>query len=139
MNINTSNDPVLLFDGDCLLCNGSVQYIMSRDQRNRLKFGRLQAPEAETLLGHRAGKARELRSVLLVENGKVYDRSTAALRAARHMGGAHKLAADLALLAPKPVRDAVYDVVARNRYKWFGKREGACLLPAPEHRKRVIF
>lgn len=133
------NDPVLLFDGDCLLCNNSVQYILEHDQRNRLKFGRLQAAEARDLLGDRAERAMQNNSVLLYENGKLYDRSTAALRAARHMGGLHKTLANVGLMTPKPLRDAVYDFVAKNRYNWFGKQDEACPLPKPEHRKRVIF
>jgi predicted DCC family thiol-disulfide oxidoreductase YuxK len=127
---------VLLFDGVCNLCNASVLFVIDRDPGRRFAFASLQSPEAARLLAERGYLGMELDSVLLVEGRRVYERSTAALRVARRLTGAWPLLS-VFLLVPRPLRDAVYDWVARNRYRWFG-RQDACRVPAPELRARFL-
>ena len=126
--------PVILFDGECNLCNGAVAFVARRDPKGRFRFASLQSPVASRLL---AGAARPLPdSIVLLEKGRVHTRSGAALRIALGLRSLWPLLGVL-LLVPWPVRDWVYDWVARRRYRWFGRRE-ACLVPTPELRARFL-
>ena len=133
---------MILFDGVCNLCNGFVQFIIERDPRTRFRFASLQSNAAAALLnGARSAEASRHSSVLpdsvvLVENGQLYTQSTAALRVARGLGFPWNVAY-VFVIVPKPLRDAVYDWVARNRYRWFGKRD-VCMVPTPELRQRFL-
>ena len=128
---------VVLFDGECNLCNHSVQFILRRDPARRFHFAALQSAAAQSLL-RQSGQAPTLlpNSVVLVEQAKVYTKSAAALRIARRLRGLWPLAA-VFLLVPAFLRDGVYDLIARHRYRLFGKRE-ACMLPSPELRGRFL-
>ena len=116
----------------CNLCVGSVRFVIKRDSRAVFRFGSLQSPAAQRLL---AGPS-EAESVLLVENGRVYRKSSAVLRIARQLDGAWPALAVL-LIVPRPLRDAIYDWIGRRRYRWFGRRE-ACWRPAAELAGRFI-
>jgi predicted DCC family thiol-disulfide oxidoreductase YuxK len=131
-----SGGPVVLFDGVCNLCNGAVRFIVQRDRAGRFRFASLQSPAAAALLAPHGVDPAALGTVLLVEDGRVLSRSAAALRIARGLGGAWPL---LSLFrgVPRPLRDGVYDYVARNRYRWFGRRE-TCMIPTPELRSRFL-
>jgi predicted DCC family thiol-disulfide oxidoreductase YuxK len=124
--------PVILFDGVCNLCTGSVRFVIARDARARFRFASLQSAVARKLLGERD----QLESVVLVEGGKVYRKSTAALRVARRLDGAWPLLAAL-LVIPRPLRDAVYDWIGRRRYRWFGRTD-ACWTPQPGLAERFL-
>jgi predicted DCC family thiol-disulfide oxidoreductase YuxK len=124
--------PVILFDGVCNLCTGSVRFVIERDSRKRFRFASLQSPVAERLLGRR----EDLESVVLVQHGKTYRKSGAALRIARRLDGLWP-ALSVLLLIPRPLRDAVYDWIGRRRYRLFGKRE-ACWVPRPELADRFL-
>src|SRR4028119_1503639 len=126
--------PTILFDGVCNLCNGSVQFILRRDPEARFRFASLQSEAGQRLVTEQGLNPEVLSSVILIEDGRVYRESTAALRIARHMAGAWKLLRVFVLI-PRPIRDAVYRLIARNRYRWFGKSE-TCWLPPPELRGR---
>ena len=126
----------ILFDGVCNLCNASVLFVVDRDPRARFTFAPLQSAEAQQLLAERGYRGAELSTVLLVEGDRVYARSSAALRVARRLRGAWPLLYAF-VAVPRPLRDAVYDWVARNRYRWFG-REDACRIPTPELRARFL-
>jgi len=126
----------ILFDGVCNLCNASVLFVVDRDPEARFTFAALQSDEARRLLAERGYQGADLSTVLLVEGERVYERSTAALRVARHLSGAWPVLYAF-LVVPRPVRDAVYAWVARNRYRWFGK-EDACRVPTPELRARFL-
>jgi len=132
-----NDPPVLLFDGVCNLCNGAVAFVIRRDPRARLRFAPLQSPAADALLAS-LGVARDRLpdSFVLVEDGRVHVRSTAALRVARRLRFPWPLLA-VFLLVPRWLRDPVYDLVARNRYRWFGRRE-ACMVPTAELRARFL-
>lgn len=127
---------MVLFDGTCAFCEGSVRFIARRDPAGYFRFGASQTPRAEALLA-RYGVAREsARSIVLIEDGRVYTRSTASLRIARKLTFPWNLAA-AGLAVPRPVRDAVYGIVAAIRYRLAG-RVDTCALPPPEIRARLI-
>lgn len=128
--------PTILFDGVCNLCNGSVQFILKRDPEARFRFASLQSESGRRLVAENGLDPDVLSSVILLEDGKVYRESAAALRIARHMSGAWKLLRVFVLI-PRPIRDALYRMIARNRYRWFGKSE-TCWLPTPELRARFL-
>ena len=124
--------PVILFDGVCNLCTGSVQFVIERDSRRQFRFASLQSAAAERLLGSRD----QLESMVLVAGGKVYRKSTAALLIARRLDGLWPLLAAF-LVIPKFLRDAVYDWIGSRRYRMFGKRD-VCWTPKPELAERFL-
>ena len=127
---------LLLFDGVCNLCHGAVQFFIKRDPNDRLVYASLQSELGKKILAATGMDGKDLKSLVLVEEGEVYLRSEAALRAARHLRGKWKLANNLRIL-PRFIRDAVYDFIAANRYRWFGKKE-SCPLPSPEERAKFL-
>ena len=129
-----ADKPLILFDGDCNLCNRSVQFVIARDPAARFRFAALQSEAARAALAA-AGHAGPLPdSIVLVVDGRVRTRSAAALAIARRLGGLWPLLS-VFWLVPYPLRDLVYDWIARNRYRWFGKQE-TCWVPTPELRAR---
>ncbi|WP_226036848.1 thiol-disulfide oxidoreductase DCC family protein [Aquibacillus saliphilus] len=126
---------VILFDGMCNLCNGSVQFIINRDPSGHFKFASLQSEIGKQLV-NKHGIPETIDSFIVIENGKVYYKSSAALRVSRNLKGLWKLASVFRLI-PRPLRDAIYRIVARNRYKWFGKRD-ECMIPTPKNKKRFL-
>jgi predicted DCC family thiol-disulfide oxidoreductase YuxK len=136
-SINVSDNPsIVLFDGHCTFCHGSVVFIIRRDHARRYKFASLQSDYGRDVL-HRAGVTLEnFDTMLLLEDGQVYDRSTAALRIARHLDGLWPVCY-IFIIIPRPIRDLIYNWIARNRYDWFGRIE-QCLLPTPEIRSRFL-
>lgn len=130
--------PVVLFDGVCNLCSASVQFIIDRDPQAHFRFASLQSPTAKALLAELGASVPEgdPESVLLIEDGELFSRSEAALRIARRLRGPSRLAVMLRLL-PHGLRDRAYRLVAKNRYRWFGKAE-SCRLPTPDLRARFL-
>jgi predicted DCC family thiol-disulfide oxidoreductase YuxK len=125
---------VLLFDGVCTLCNGFVRFVIERDPAGRFQFAPLQSAAAARLLGATARPLPD--SLVLLEDGRLFTRSTAALRVARGLPFPWPLAY-VFVAVPRPVRDWVYDVIARHRYRWFGRRD-VCMVPTPELRSRFL-
>ncbi|MGI4742514.1 MAG: thiol-disulfide oxidoreductase DCC family protein [Janthinobacterium lividum] len=136
----TSTSAVILFDGVCNLCHGFVQFIIRHDTAGQFRFAALQSPAGQALLaahGHAAlPPLSDPDSVVLLHNGRLYTHSTAILHIARLLGGPWQLAA-AGWLLPRPWRDALYRLVARHRYRWFGRQE-ACWLPTPTLRARFL-
>jgi len=131
--------PVLLYDGVCGFCNKTVQMILDRDRRGTLRFAALQSDYGRAVVG----RHRELEgvdSVVFVEQAaggeRVYVRSEAALRVAAYLGGLWKVFL-CAYVVPRGLRDYLYDLFARNRYRFFGKSE-QCMLPPAEARARFL-
>lgn len=127
---------IILFDGVCNLCTGSVQFVLKRDKKAAFLFGSLQGNAGQGYLKKYQLPANTFNSFLLIEGEKIYTRSTAALRTAKHLGGGWSLLYGF-IIVPKFIRDAVYKLIAKNRYRWFGKKE-ACWLPTPELRERFL-
>ena len=134
--MNTSEHPIVLFDGVCNLCNNSVQFLIQRDPQARLRFTSLQSEAGQKLQAEHGINPESLDSMLLVEGGRLYRESDASLRMARYLKGAWPLLGAFRIV-PRPLRNLVYRWVARNRYRWFGKTE-ACWLPTPELRARFL-
>jgi predicted DCC family thiol-disulfide oxidoreductase YuxK len=132
----STHAPVVLFDGVCNLCNGSVQFIITHDPAAHFRFAALESEAARRLLGECELSGPLPDSVALVEGGSVYTRSTAALRIARRLAFPCPLLYAL-IVVPRPLRDVVYNLIARNRYRWFGKRD-ACMVPTRELRARFL-
>lgn len=131
----TSDDrPLIIFDGVCHLCNASVAFIIRRDPRGVFSFTPLQGDHAKNLLWNVPAQVINTDSVLLMENGRVYDRSEAALRICRRLPWPWNWIWVLRVI-PKGIRDSVYGLMARNRYRWFGRRE-ACMMPRTEWKDR---
>jgi predicted DCC family thiol-disulfide oxidoreductase YuxK len=128
--------PVILFDGVCNLCNGFVQFVIGADTGRRFYFASLQSETARELLKDLFPSAQALDSVVLIENGRYYRQSTAALRILRHLGGGWPLLYGFIVL-PAFFRDWIYDWIAKNRYRWFGQRQ-ACMLPTPALKARFL-
>lgn len=121
---------IVLFDGVCNLCNASVQFLLKRDKKQRLHFASLQSDAAADLLRrHNYPQGADLNSIVFLDGNKVYTESTAVLRICRHLGFPWNWMQAF-LIVPVPVRDAVYRWIARNRYRWFGKKD-QCMLPEP--------
>jgi predicted DCC family thiol-disulfide oxidoreductase YuxK len=131
---------LLLYDGVCGLCDRTVQFLLARDARGHLAFAPLQGPTAAAARV-RLGFPSELSTVVLVTNPgtpneRAYLRSDAVLRALEGLGGTWRLAAVLRVV-PRALRDPLYELVARHRYRWFG-RLGSCRLPSPEQAERFL-
>jgi predicted DCC family thiol-disulfide oxidoreductase YuxK len=127
---------IVLFDGVCNLCNNSVQFILKRDKKNQFMFGSLQGTAGQAYLKKFNLPADTLNSFMLVEDDKLYTRSTGALRMLKHLGGGWALLYGF-IIVPKFIRDAVYNWIAANRYKWFGKKE-ECWLPTKELKTKFL-
>ena len=130
-----NDKPVILFDGVCNLCNGSVQFILKRDKKQKFLFASLQSGYGQNLLKQFNLPTDIFNSFIFYENGKIYTRSTAALKMFEQLKGWKWVKIFWAV--PKFLRDAVYNLIARNRYKWFGKKE-ECWVSAPDLKARFL-
>lgn len=126
---------IILFDGECNFCDHGVQFIIKRDPTGIYKFASLQSTMGLKLLKEHH-VPEDVDSFILIEDNKYHEKSSAALRVCKNLTGIWKLFF-IFLLIPKPLRDIVYDVIAKNRYKWFGKKN-SCMIPSPEIRARFI-
>lgn len=127
---------IVLFDGVCNLCNSSVQFIIKRDRKHLFRFGSLQGAYGQQVLKQFGLHPSDFNSFILLEDGKLYSKSSGALRMLKHLGGGWKLFY-VFILVPAFIRDAVYNFIATNRYKWFGKTE-SCMLPTAEQRELFL-
>lgn len=126
---------IILFDGECNFCDKSVQFIIKRDPEAIFSFTSQQGEAGQQMIKkHHAPSSVD--SIILIENDTYYLKSSAALRICRHLQGAWKLLF-IFILVPYPIRDFFYNILAKNRYKWFGKKD-QCTLPTPEMRKRFL-
>lgn len=126
---------IILFDGECNFCDQSVQFIIKRDPKEHFKFASLQSKIGKDLL-NKFNTPVEIDSIVLIEGNHCYFKSSAALRICKKLNGLWKILY-LLLVIPKPFRDFFYEILAKNRYKWFGKRE-SCRIPSSEERKRFL-
>ena len=136
MNSNLKNKTILLFDGYCNLCHSSVQFVLKYEKNSDLYFTSLQSPTGIELLNHYSINPNEIDSLVLIEKNKVYIKSTAALRITKYLKGLYPIGFGL-LIIPSFIRNWVYDYIAKNRYKWFGKMDN-CLVPDGNLLKRFL-
>ncbi|WP_396596724.1 thiol-disulfide oxidoreductase DCC family protein [Dokdonia sp. R86516] len=127
---------IILFDGVCNLCNGAITFIIQRDKKDLFRYAPLQSEIGKELAAKHHIDLDKVDSIILVTEDKAYAKSTAALHIAKQLSAGWPLLA-VFLILPKFFRDAVYDFIARNRYKWFGKKE-ACMIPTPELKSKFL-
>ncbi|MBK0404788.1 thiol-disulfide oxidoreductase DCC family protein [Adhaeribacter sp. BT258] len=132
----TRQHAIIFFDGVCNLCNGFVQFVIERDPEGYFQFASLQSEAAQPYLKKFQLDENALSSVVLVENGKCYTQSSAALRILKKLSGGWPLLF-AGILIPRFLRDGLYNFIARNRYRWFGKQE-SCWLPTPALKQRFL-
>lgn len=130
------NKKIVLFDGVCNLCSSSVQFMINHDKKNQFLFGSLQGNTGQAYLTKYNLQADQFNSFMLIENEILYTRSTAALRMLKHLGGGWQLLYAF-IIVPAFVRDGIYNRIAKNRYKWFGKKD-ACWVPTPALRIKFL-
>lgn len=127
---------IVIFDGVCNLCNGVVTWLIPRDPANHIKFTALQSAAGQRLLQHNVIDLADIDSVIVVDGDRIFVESDAALRICRVLRWPWPLLSHLHVV-PRAWRDAIYRWVARNRYRWFGRRD-QCMLPAPENAQRFL-
>jgi len=127
---------LILFDGVCNFCNFWVDFIIKRDRKHQFQFGTLQGNTAKEMIAGYGIAISKTDSVILVDNKKIYTHSSAAIRICKYLDGGWKLFYGLVII-PKFLRDPIYKWIARNRYKWFGKKE-SCRIPTAAERSRFI-
>lgn len=130
-----NDKPVILFDGVCNLCSGSVQFILKRDKEKRFLFASLQSIYGQNLLKQFNLPVDNFNSFILYQDGKIFSKSTGALKMFSQLAGWRWV--KIFRIVPKFIRDVVYNLIANNRYKWFGKKE-ACWLPTQELKARFL-
>lgn len=132
-----NNKKIILFDGVCNLCNGAVKFIIKRDHNDTFRFAALQSESGRKLLAERNIDTEDIDSIILIEpNVAYYTKSTAALEIGASLKGLRTLSSIL-LWLPESFRNIVYDIVAKNRYKWYGKRD-SCIIPSEELKNKFI-
>ena len=128
--------PIILFDGVCNFCNGMVNFAIRQDKKNIFRFAALQSEAGQKMLAQFQLSKQNFDSFILIENGKIYKSSTAALKVAGKFPWYWKWT-QLFWIMPAFLRNAVYDLIARNRYKWFGKKDD-CMMPSAELKRNFL-
>lgn len=127
---------IVLFDGVCNLCNNSVVFIIKQDKEDRFRFAALQDEAGEKITNQYQIDTDKVDSIVLVDNEKAYTESDAALRIALYLNGLYPLLYGF-MIVPRFLRNWVYDLIAGNRYKWFGKKDN-CMIPTPELKSKFL-
>lgn len=128
--------PIVLFDGVCNLCNNAVQFIIRHDKQKQFLFTSLQSEAGQKLLLQYNFQINELNSFILIDNNKAYSRSTGGLKVLQKMNGGWSLFHAF-IIIPTFIRDPIYNLIAKNRYKWFGKKD-ECMIPTAELKARFL-
>ncbi len=131
-----SPSPIVLIDGVCNLCQGATKFIVRHDHGGRFQFASLQSHMGQALVAKGELPTDVINTIILIENGKYYTKSTAALRISRHLKFPWPIIYGL-IIVPKSIRDVAYRYIARHRYRWFGKSD-QCMLPSPELKGRFL-
>ncbi|OJJ14968.1 hypothetical protein BKI52_41175 [marine bacterium AO1-C] len=131
-----TNNPIVLFDGVCNLCESSVQTIIKKDAQGKFRFASLQSEVGQAYLKKFNRPTEDLDTVILIEGDKYYTKSSAALRIIKGFKGVWPLMYGF-IIIPKFIRDKVYSYIAQNRYKWYGKKD-QCMMPTPELKARFL-
>lgn len=131
-----ADSSIVLFDGVCNLCNSSVQFIIKRDKKKKFLFAPLQGKKGQEIFLKHSLPAGELNSFILAEGDNIYIKSTGALRMLKKLGGPWSLLYAF-IIVPPFIRDGIYSWVAKNRYKWFGKKD-SCMIPTPDLKERFL-
>lgn len=135
--LSESNKKLVLFDGVCNLCNGAIQFMIKHDKNDVFRYAALQSDIGKKMITERNIDTEKVDSILLIEPGVAYyDKSDAALQIGKHLKGYRTISSILHMI-PSGLRNIVYDFIARNRYRWYGKKE-ACMIPSPELKAKFL-
>jgi predicted DCC family thiol-disulfide oxidoreductase YuxK len=132
----TAVQPVILFDGQCKFCNNTVNFVIKRDAKARVRYAMLQSVAGQQLLQQYGLPTTDLKSFIFIDKGKAYTRSDAALQVCRYFSGIWRLLY-VGILVPAFLRNAIYDFIAARRYKWFGYTN-TCLVPTTAIEQRFL-
>ncbi len=127
---------IIVFDGLCNLCESSVYFVIRRDKRRKFRFALAQSRVGIDLQSQYGINALDLETMVLIKDGVAYTKSGAAIEIAKNLDGHWKILASVKAV-PKPVRDWAYSKIARNRYRWFGKK-ASCMIPSIDIRSRFL-
>ena len=128
--------PIILFDGVCNFCNGAVNFIIKRDKKSTLKFAAIQSSLGQQILNDYHLPSNFLSSFVFIHKGHLYTQSTAALKVCKYLDGLWPLFYGF-IIVPKFIRDAIYKLIAKNRYRWFGRKD-QCMVPDAGVRHRFL-
>ena len=135
--ISKDDKKIILFDGVCNLCNSSIQFVIKHDKKNHYKFAALQSDVAKMLLNERGIDSSQIDSIILIDpDTAYYIKSSAALEIGKSFGGGWRLLSIFEWVT-RPIRDWIYDLIAKNRYSWFGKQND-CMIPTPELKAKFL-
>ena len=133
---NKTEQSILLFDGVCILCINSVNFIIKRDSKEKFKFTTLQSESGQALLKKFGLPTNDFNSIVFISRGKYFLKSTAVLHVLKELGGVWKLCY-VFIIFPRPFRDFIYRIIANTRYRIFGKRD-ICIIPTPETKQKFL-
>ena len=136
MKIAAIKQPLILFDGMCNLCSSSVQFIIKRDKKKQFYFTSIQSHLGQQIIQYFQLDFTKVESVLLLEKNNIFIESTAALKIANQLSGFWPILYSF-IIIPSFIRNSIYQLIARNRYKWFGKKE-SCWIPTKEIISRFL-
>ena len=131
-----NDHPIILFDGVCNFCNGAINFVLKQDKKGIFRFAPLQSEAGQKLLQQFNLSIKDFDSFVLIDQGKVYKKSAASLRVMNQLPWYWK-EVQIFRIIPRIFRDAIYDFIANNRYKWFGKKD-QCMVPGPGMRNRFL-
>ena len=134
--MNNNKKHILLFDGVCNLCNGIVQFTIKRDPKGKFKFASLQSESGQLLLKQFGLPTNDFNSFVFINGDNYFLKSSAGLHVLKELGGVWKVFY-IFIIIPRPLRDFVYSIIAKTRYKIFGKRD-TCMIPTPELKQRFL-
>lgn len=127
---------IILFDGVCNLCNGTVQFLIKRDPDVQFSFASLQSEKGQALLKEYDLPTSDFKTFVYIREDRYFLKSSAALQVLKDLGGLWQLFY-LFIVIPHPIRDYLYGIIVKNRYRWFGKRD-SCMVPTPELKDRFL-
>jgi predicted DCC family thiol-disulfide oxidoreductase YuxK len=131
-----NNGSIILFDGVCNFCNSTINFVIKRDKKGIIKFAPLQSATGQQLLAQYNLPTNDMKSFVFIDEGVAYTQSTAAIKVCKYLGGLWPICKAF-YVVPKFIRDAAYNVVAKNRYKWFGQMD-TCMIPTPDVKSRFL-
>jgi len=135
---SSQKNKIILFDGVCNLCNNAVQFVIKHDKEDIFRFAALQSTIGRKLTHDRGIDPSQMDSIVLIEPGVAYyTKSTAALKIARSLGGVQGSLAGVLEWVPEGLRDRIYNHIANNRYRWYGRKD-TCMIPTPELRAKFL-
>ncbi|HLV61910.1 thiol-disulfide oxidoreductase DCC family protein [Galbibacter sp.] len=133
-----ANKKIVLFDGICNLCTGTVTFIIKRDGKDKFRFASLQSEVGKQLMEERHIDPSSNNSIIVIEpQVAYYVKSTAAIEIAKELGGLWPVLQVFSYLLPEGIRDSIYEFIAKNRYKWFGKKD-SCMIPTPALKSKFL-